>query len=159
MKIRIYRKNIWLKFDFWQSLFFYALGPAYYLYAIMQYGTANIFGVLFSFLLATYILLASGRFWYYVIFTENELVLKNALYRCTKHFPFKEIEKIQLFDDASIYRGIYFRMFTTSNKPKRYFLECVREKDFYEIVKDLQERGIYVETKHRTEKYLKKSIK
>ena len=91
MKIRIYRKNIWLKFDFWQSLFFYALGPAYYLYAIMQYGTANIFGVLFSFLLATYILLASGRFWYYVIFTENELVLKNALYRCTKHFPFKEI--------------------------------------------------------------------
>ena len=137
--MKVYRKSIFRLLGVRFCIFSYAL--PFVIYSIKQ--AEGYAGYIYSFSMGTFALLSISFYSGYLILDKENMTIKNSFYPFwNKSFLYKEIDKIQFYRDAGMARGPYFRIFVNNRSSRRYFLESVRENDFYEIVAELQKKGV-----------------
>ena len=146
--IKIFRRSFWrtciirdLRLTFVMLIviafpIFYSMGFSLKMYLF--------FGLLFGSVFFPFFVL----FLFYVILTDDRLIIKNGIFPFWKRMYFyKDIKEVHLVWQGYMSK-YYIQVFTCRKKSTRYLIEdLVAPKDYQEIVNILREKGIFVEVK------------
>ena len=83
----------------------------------------------------------------YVVITPRQLVIKNPFYSYySREYFYSDIEKIFIGSPGG-YSPIHMLVYIPGKRRKRFVIDYVNPKEFPDLVKDLEEKGVNVEVK------------
>lgn len=94
-----------------------------------------------------FLILMAFTQYFYVILTEDALIVHNYIYRWWKKtYPYKDIKSIEIGNTGG-FTNDYIRVFSDNKKSFRYVIDLVGRKNNSKLIHDLKSRNIIVDIK------------